>query len=178
MRIGLGPAASSVFTARTPPRHKGCLQVECDPQEPTLTAVVDLKLLLLRMPLEKEEIGDPDAGLVEAACVIIIFICSITRAQSVSDYLDQGFTTQRFGKTGLLASPRVEHKNGKVKKKRRNPWTSKDLFGKRKRKVEARFQKQQGTKNASHTKAKNTGLQEGNSSIRLRINSEASEVKK
>jgi hypothetical protein len=73
------------------------------------------------MPLEKEEIGDPDAGLVEAACVIIIFICSITRAQSVSDYLDQGFTTQRFGKTGLLASPRVEHKNGKVKKKRRNP---------------------------------------------------------
>jgi hypothetical protein len=52
------------------------------------------------------------------------------------------------------------------------------LFGKRKRKVEARFQKQQGIKNASHTKAKNTGLQEGNGSIRLRINSEASEGKK
>jgi hypothetical protein len=53
------------------------------------------------------------------------------------------------------------------------------LFGIRKSKVEARFQKQQGTTNASHTKAKNTGLQEGNGgSIRLRINSEASEVKK
>jgi hypothetical protein len=52
------------------------------------------------------------------------------------------------------------------------------LFGKRKRKVEARFQKQQGIKNASHTKAKNTGLQEGNGSIRLRINSEASGGKK
>jgi len=50
------------------------------------------------------------------------------------------------------------------------------LFGKRK--VEARFQKQQGTKNASHTKAKKTGLQEGNGSIRLGINSEASEGKK
>lgn len=48
------------------------------------------------------------------------------------------------------------------------------MFGKRKRKVEARFQKQQGIKNASHTKAKNTGLQEGNDSI----NSEASEGKK
>ncbi len=64
------------------------------------------------------------------------------------------------------------------KKEKRNPWTSKDLFGKRKRKVEARFQKQQGTKNASHTKAKKTGLLEGNGSIRLGINSEASEGKK
>jgi hypothetical protein len=73
------------------------------------------------MPLEKEEIGDPDAGLVDAACVIIIFICSITRAQSVSDYQDQSFTTRRFGKTGLLASPRVEHKNEKRKKEKRNP---------------------------------------------------------
>ncbi len=52
------------------------------------------------------------------------------------------------------------------------------MFEKRKRKVEARFQKQQETKNASHTKAKNTGLQEGNGSSRLRINSETSEVKK
>ncbi len=52
------------------------------------------------------------------------------------------------------------------------------MLGKRKRKVEARFQKQQGNKNASHTKAKKTGLQEGNGSIRLGINSEASEGKK
>jgi hypothetical protein len=72
----------------------------------------------------------------------------------------------------------VEHKNEKTKKEKKKPWTSKDLFGKRKRKVEARFQKQQRTQNASHTKAKNTGLQEGNGSNRLRINSEASEVKK
>jgi hypothetical protein len=71
------------------------------------------------MPLEKEEIGDPDAGLVDAECVIII--CSITRPQSVSDYLDQGFTTRRFGRTGLLASPRVEHKNEKKNKEKRNP---------------------------------------------------------
>jgi hypothetical protein len=38
--------------------------------------------------------------------------------------LDQGFTTWRFGKTVLLASPRVEHKNEKEKKKKkekRNP---------------------------------------------------------
>jgi hypothetical protein len=33
------------------------------------------------MPLEKEEIVDPDAGLVDAACVIIIFICSITTVE-------------------------------------------------------------------------------------------------
>jgi hypothetical protein len=70
----------------------------------------------------------------------------------------------------------------KGKKKKKKPLNIQRFVRKkkkkRKRKVEARFQKQQGTKNASHTKAKNTGLQEGNSSIRLRINSEASEVKK
>jgi hypothetical protein len=87
------------------------------------------------MPLEKEEIGDPDAGLVEAACVISIFICSsITRAQSVSDYLDQGFTTWRFGKTGLLASPRVEHKNGKEKKRKKKPLNIQRFVRKKKKK--------------------------------------------
>jgi hypothetical protein len=87
------------------------------------------------MPLEKEEIGDPDAGLVEAACVIIVFICSsITRAQSVSDYLDQGFTTWRFGKTGLLASPRVEHKNGKEKKRKKKPLNIQRFVRKKKKK--------------------------------------------